>query len=407
MLAAGSKTLLSTALVALMAGCTTPPEDNSGAEEPAAVTEQRDGAMALLPVLDAEAGPEENVVFSPASINLAFGLLYEGSGGDTRAQIGRILPPPADPLGYASDEKDVEVSVANALFLDRDFRFRDSYVSRTRRAYDAAAIAVDYSDAVASAKTINDWADKATRGLIPNVISPPAIDESMIAVLANALYFEGLWKTKLLYRKQHPFLFGNGAEEPFTFVGQTFDVAYASRGDWEAIRLPYRNERYAMDIVMPRNREVMERAASAQLLESFAGDLSKAKPDLVEVEIPQFETDYSQSLVAPLKAIGLTLPFAKGEADFSAMVEPGQPPVVVSDVRHLTKLQVYDEGTKAAAVTTISIITTSARILPKEPRRFRADRPFMIVLRDLEQGAILFVGRIADPQPFEPEVEEP
>ena len=359
------------------------------------------------PLLDAEAGPEENVVFSPASINLAFGLLYEGSGGDTRAQIGRILPPPSDPLGYASDEKDVEVSVANALFLDRDFRFRDSYVSRTRRAYDAAAIAVDYSDAVASAKTINDWADKATRGLIPEVISPPAIDESMIAVLANALYFEGLWKTKLLYRKQHPFLFGNGAEEPFTFVGQTFDVAYASKGDWEAIRLPYRNERYAMDIVMPRNREVMERAASAQLLEGFADDLAKAKPDLVEVEIPQFETDYSQSLVASLQKLGLTLPFSEVEADLSGIAEPGQRPISVSEVKHVTKLQVYDEGTKAAAVTTISIVVSGARLLPKEPILFRADRPFIVVLRDLERDAVLFIGRIADPQPFEPEVIEP
>ena len=362
--------------------------------------------MALLPVLDAEAGPQKNMVFSPASINLAFGLLYEGAGGETRAQLAELLPPPENPHGYASNKDGVEVKVANALFLDRDFRFRDSFVAATRREYGAEAVKVDFSLPAPTAKTINDWASAATNGLIPQVIAPSAITEDMIAVLANALYFEGLWETKLIGRREHPFLFGNETERPFTFVTDDFDTPYARHEGWEAIRLPYRNNRYAMDILMPAKREVMSAAPSTSFIEDMKRRLDGADDVFVSVEIPQFETDYDQGLVPALQAIGLTLPFETGRADFTAMVEPGQAPVKVSDVRHVTKLQVYDEGTKAAAVTTISIVTTGARFEPRKPIPFRADRPFVMVLRDLERDAVLFIGRIADPQPFEPEVED-
>lgn len=365
----------------------------------------RDGAMALMPILDGEAGPTKNFVFSPLSINLAFGLLHEGAAGETRTQIETILPPPADPLGIASNRDDVEVRVANALFLDKNFRFRDSYVAATTRKYRASATKVDYTNTEASAKVINAWADEATKGLIPQVITPDAISPDMIAVLANALYFEGLWKTKLAGKIEQPFLFGNGNDKTFTFVTETFRTPHARDGAWEAVRLPYRNKRYAMDIIIPRQREVMNAAPSAALIEQMKVNLDAAEPALVQVEIPQFETDYSQSLVAPLMDIGLTLPFTVGKADLSGMVEPGQQPIVVSDVRHVTKLQVYDEGTKAAAVTTISIVVTSAPMRPVDPLVFRADRPFMVVLRDLERDAVLFIGRIADPQPFEPPVK--
>lgn len=390
----------------ILSACATMPAETSSTDSDADI-ERHDGAMALLPVLDAEAGPQKNMVFSPASINLAFGLLYEGAGGETRAQLAKLLPPPEDPLGYASNKDGVEAKVANALFLDRDFRFRDSYVAATRREYGAEAVKVDFSLPAPTAKIINDWASAATNGLIPQVITPSAIADDMIAVLANALYFEGLWETKLMGRREHPFLFGDGTERPFTFVTDDFDTPYARHEGWEAIRLPYRNNRYAMDILMPAKREVMSAAPSASFIEDMKRRLDGADDVFVSVEIPQFETDYDQGLIPALKAIGLTLPFETGRANFTAMVEPGQAPVKVSDVRHVTKLQVYDEGTKAAAVTTISIVTTGARFEPRKPVPFRADRPFVMVLRDLERDAVLFIGRIADPQPFEPEVEEP
>lgn len=218
--------------------------------------------MALFPILDAEAEESENVVISPASIDLAFGLLHAGARGETQAQIEALLPPPDNLLGFESDRKDVRVSISNALFLDDRYRFRDSYVSQLRRTYEAKAVPTDFTDKQGAADTINDWADEATEGLIPQVINPDAIDANMVAVLANALYFDGLWETKLMSSSRHPFLFGNGSEQPFTFVGETFDTPYANMDGWEAIRLPYRNDRYAMDIIMPGDREIMATAPS-------------------------------------------------------------------------------------------------------------------------------------------------
>lgn len=365
------------------------------------------GALALFPVLDAAAEPGENVVISPASIDLAFGLLHAGARGDTLVQLEEILPPPPDPMGFESDRKDVRVSIFNALFLDRDFRFRNSYLRETRNTYKAEAEAVDFTDPQASADTINAWAKQATEGLIPKVITPESIDEAMVALLANALYFEGLWRTKLESQQQLPFLFGSGEERPFTFVGDVFETPYTRSKGWEAVRLSYRNPRYAMDIMIPEAREIMAEAPSLEFIEQMKLRLDKQKGELVQVQIPQFETDYSMSLVDPLKALGLTLPFDKARADLTGIADPGQQRIVVDEVRHVTKLQVYDEGTKAAAVTTISIIVVGARFLPKDPIPFRADRPFIVVLRDLERESVLFIGRIADPQPFDPEVLEP
>ena len=389
---------------ALLASCTSLPSDNS---YEAAPIERGDGpgAMALFPVLEAEAERDENVFISPLSIELAFGLLHAGARGETRAQIERFLPPPEDPLGFEVEGDDVTVAVSNALFLDEAFRFRPEYLRATERVYEAQAIGVDFARKQDSADTINAWADEATRGMIPQVISPPAITDDMIALLANALYFEALWQTELDRDSEHFFLFGNGSRKPFKFVGESFETRYAKLGDWEAVRLPYRGERFVMDIVMPDEQRVMTQAPTLDFVARTKAALDAADPRLVKVEIPQFEIDFGQSLKPPLIDMGLGLPFTS-QADLTGIAEPGQQPIKVGDVQHITKLQVYDEGTKAAAVTTISIVVTGARIEPKGAIPFRADRPFIVVIRDLERDAVLFIGRISDPQPFEPEVDE-
>ena len=392
------------ASAALLASCTSLPSGDGSVGAP---IERGDGpgAMALFPALEAKAKRDENVFISPLSIELAFGLLHVGARGETRAQVEQFLPLPADPLGFEVDGDDVTVAVSNALFLDDDFRFRPEYLRETKRVYEAQAIAVDFAQKQRSADTINAWAKEATRGMIPQVISPPAITNDMIALLANALYFEALWQTKLDRSSNHPFLFGDGSRKPFKFVGESFETPYAKLGDWAAVRLPYRGGRFVMDIVMPDEQQVMTQAPSLEFIAQTKTALDAADARLVKVEVPQFEIDFGQSLKQPLIDLGLTLPFG-ASADLTGIAEPGQRPIMVSDVQHITKLQVYDEGTKAAAITTIGIVVTGARIEPEGAIPFRADRPFIVVIRDLERDAVLFIGRISDPQPIEPEVDE-
>ena len=391
-----------------LAGCATYPPAETGEDPPNDMTMEREasGAMALFPALDAEAGRDKNIVYSPASVDQAFGLLRLGAAGETAAQLDSILPAPRSADYLRTDRDDVEVRIANALFLSDDFRFRDSYVAAADRRYDAKAQAIDVLAPDASAGQINAWADQATEGLIPQVISPSAITPDLVAVLANALYFDGKWERKLLHGSTRDFLFGDGSDRPFRFVGDIQEQKLVESDGYQALRLPYRNTRYAMDIVIPKQRTVMRESPALDRVASLAAMLDSAEPRLVDIAIPQFEVDYDTGLVPALKALGLTLPFDRQRADLSAMVEPGQTPVWVSDVRHLAKLQVFDAGTRAAAVTTVSIITTSARAYPVKPVPFLADRPFLIVIRDLQEGEVLFIGRIADPQEFTPEVQD-
>ncbi|RGP41470.1 Antitrypsin [Altererythrobacter insulae] len=398
------KRLLCVLVPLALAACVTPVSHNNQIDFVSA--ESPSGAMALLPLLDADAGADKNVVYSPASVDQAFGLLRLGAKADTAAELDRILPAPANADFLRSDKDDVEVRLANALFLSKDFDFNRAFVSAAKSRYDATTQAVDFEAPEATSDTINAWADEATDGLIPKVMAPEAIKPEMIAVLANALYFDGKWETKLTGGDKRKFLFGDGSEKDFVFVGKVLSLKAAKIDGWQAVRLPYSNDRYAMDVIMPDQRRVMDEALSPARIAKFGNALDTAEAQLTDLLIPQFEVDYETSLIAPLKALGLIAPFTDGMADLSGLAESGQRNIIVSDARHVTKLQVFDVGTRAAAVTTISIILTAGRVFETPPVPFHADRPFMFVIRDLETDTILFVGRIADPQEFTPEVEE-
>ncbi|WP_324741525.1 serpin family protein [Tsuneonella sp. CC-YZS046] len=386
-----------------IAACAPAPEagDPVRGEPPAAVAPGKHGALALFPMLDAEAGRDENIVYSPASVSQAFGLLALGAGGETLAQLEAVLPSPADAHALESNERDVEVSLANALWLSKDFRFRDSYLAAARNRYDATAERIDMLQPAASADRINAWSNKETKGLIPSFISPDGITPDLVAVLTNAIYFEGKWQQKFTGGGKEPFLFGDGHEEPFHLMSQEMQRASAEKGGWRVLRLPYSNPRYAMDVIMPAQRKVMETAPPLDRIDMLSRAVEKAEPRPTRVRLPRFEIAWEDGLIPSLKALGLTLPFQRGKADLSRMVEPGQAPAYVSAVRQLAKLQMFDEGTKAAAVTGISIVVTSAPIQPPDLLEFTVDRPFLIVLRDLERDVVLFIGRIAAPEPYD------
>lgn len=382
--------------------CAPVPETDGpvGAEPPAAAARGENGALALFPILDAEAGRDENIVYSPASVSQAFGLLALGADGETLAQLQAVLPAPVDARALEGNERDVEVSLANALWLSKDFRFRDSYLATARNRYGATAERIDVLQPVASADRINAWSNTETKGLIPRFMSPDGITPDLIAVLTNAIYFEGKWEQKFTGGGKEPFLFGDGHEEPFHLMSQEMQRASVEKAGWRVLRLPYRNPRYAMDVIMPTERKVMETAPPLDRIDTLASAVENAEPRPTRVRLPRFEVAWEGGLIPSLKALGLTLPFQRDKADLSRMVEPEHPPAHVSAVRQMAKLQVFEEGTKAAAVTGISIVVTSAPIRPPDFVEFTVDRPFLIVLRDLEQGTVLFIGRIAAPEPY-------
>jgi serpin B len=375
------------------------------------------GGDRLFAELDRTAGPAENAFFSPISVEQAFGLLHAGAAGDTRSQLEAFFGWPA---GEAADRelqrrresllghgRDADIRLANALWLSDQFRFRTSYLAATRGLYDATAETLDFAgNAPGAAKRINGWASDRTNGLIEEIVSPESLVDDTAAMLTNALYFEAEWLHMFDGWERRPFLFGNGHEKPFHLMTQTDPFAVTRRDGWRAIRLPYRGGRFAMDVIMPERREAMGTAPAAELVAALDEALLGVEPRLVALALPRFEIDYDISLVDPLAAVGLTLPFDPSQADLSALAEPGQQPLYVKEATHITKLQVYEDGTKAAAVTTLRIVPTSGRLPREEPLPFVVDRPFVVVIRDLETHEVLFIGRIAAPQPFTPKSAE-
>ena len=389
----------------LLTGCATLSPVSESAPTDRSET-ARQGAIALLPVLDREAGPKANLFYSPASIEQAFGMLGLGAAGETKAQIEAILPPPRDPKGLATKKDGVEVRLANALWLSDKYRFRQSFVESAERSYGATAEAIDIARPKQAADRVNAWASKATDGLISQVLTAKSVTPLTVAFLTNALYFDGLWAKPFDGREEKPFLFGDGSQRSFTLMREVLVVPLAEREGWQAVRLPYRNARYAMDVLLPERRTVMKAAPPPSRITEFAADLAAAKPRPVDVSLPRFEIEYRRKLIPDLQAIGLTLPFDSAQADLSAVAEPGQARLAVDDVEHIAKLQVFDTGTRAPAVTSMRIVVVGATRYDPEPVPCTVDRPFIVVIRDLERGEILFLGRIANPQPFEPEVVE-
>lgn len=387
-------------------------------EPVAQVRAEQTGALQLFTALDTKAGAAENVFYSPVSVEQAFGLLHPGAAGETKEQLEVFFGWPkgdgADELLQRQRERllghgaQADIRLANALWLSDSFRFRPTYLDDAREYYDATARALDFSasGAPGSAKVINEWARAKTQGLIPEVITPAELADDTAAVLTNALYFEAAWAKKFDGSEQLPFLFGDGSEQPFHLMRETGSYKFVEEGRWQAIRLPYEGGRFAMDVIMPDRRVIMDAAPPVDTVAELASKLKDAEPRLIDLSLPRFEVDFKAGLVDPLKAMGLTLPFDPNHADLSAMAEPGQQQIYVGNATHLTKLQVYEDGTKAAAVTVLRIVLTGGIRYERDPLRVIVDRPFLSVIRDLDSGEVLFLGRIAQPVAFEPENAE-
>jgi serine protease inhibitor len=402
---------IAVALVILgLSACTTAAQ--SGANAPGVRTAAAEGS-AIFAELDRRAGPEANVFVSPISVEQAFGLLHAGAAGETRAQLEAFFNwPPGEAADRALEQQrqallrhgtGADIRLANAIWLSDSFRFRPSYLAATHELYDATAETLDFSaDRVGSARRVNDWAEEKTKGLIKQVVTPQTFSDALAALLTNAVYFEAEWQTKFFGSEMRPFLFGDGREEPFHLMTQTAPFAFVERDDWHAIRLPYRGGRFAMDVILPKRREIMRTAPASRTLAVLDKALTDEAPHYAALELPRFEIDYNARLKSPLAALGLSLPFDPARADLSLTAEPGQRPLFVSEATHISKLQVYEEGTKAAAVTVLSVMVTGSRRLPEDPVPFIIDRPFVVVIRDLHTGETLFIGRIADPKPYTP-----
>ena len=355
-----------------------------------------------------------NLFYSPHSISVALAMTYAGARGETAEQMARALHfileqedlhPAFNWLdrelaarGEGARGKEGEgfkLSIVNAIWGQKDYEFLESFLDVLAENYGAGLRILDFIEETEESRlAINQWVSDETEGRIRDLIPLGAIDELTRLVLTNAIYFDAAW--------QHPFKKRNTSDGPFylldgdqvtvAMMKQTESLGHASGRGYQAVELQYDGAELSMVILLPDSGrfETFEEQLDAQLVASIIDDI---QPTRVALTMPKFEFESDFGLKTPLQAMGMTDAFTWNIANFSGMT--GDRDLFITNVVHKAFVAVDEEGTEAAAATGVIMAPTS---MPAEPDvKVTVDRPFIFLIRDIETGAILFVGRVMNP----------
>ncbi|MGD9873635.1 MAG: serpin family protein [Kiritimatiellia bacterium] len=370
-----------------------------------AVSARADDGSFALNLYQRLAAVEGNVAFSPHSIGTALGMALKGAHGDTAAAMAQTLNAPADASAY--DEQMIalrkslrEISanggprmqISNRMWPQQGYYIREAYEDSLQRVFDADTQTVDYrADAEAARQTINRWVALATANRIKELLPQGILNTLTRVVLTNTIWFKGKWALAFKAEETREADFYSGpAPVKVPMMKQTGDFLYVDAASFQALEMPYIGDRVAMLILLPRARDgisALEQKLDEALLKQCIDNLKKTK---VDVGIPRFTAQQNASLKDVLTAMGMGLAFS-GDADFSGIT--GERELYISDVMHSAMVEVNEEGTEAAAATAVVMAKTAFQRTPV----FRADHPFIYIIRDRQTGAILFMGRFAKP----------
>src|SRR5215813_6083770 len=344
----------------------------------------------------------ENVFISPLSVFVALTMTETGAAGKTQTAMRHALAvrglsedalhDSASALLHAlASRKGVELSIANGLWSDARLPLSADFIEKCRKLYAADATTLDFSQANA-ADTINTWVSEKTHGKILYIVDPGIVRASN-AILTNAVYFQGRWEHKFSKdeTKDETFHLANGREKKVPMMHRPYlDDAYRSGDGFEAAALPYENSGMQLYAILPAPGKSPEEALAHISVEKLRRPSELNELDL---RLPRFTLDFDTGLKDPLTRMGMGVAFS-AKAEFAPL---GSPQFFISDVLHKTRLDVDEEGTVAAAATTV-IAKAMATLPPKRKKHALVfDRPFALLLCDNETGAILFAGVVYDP----------
>jgi serpin B len=379
-------------------------------------------------------GRNGNLIFSPYSISTALAMTYAGARGDTASEMHRVLhlpsdrgaehlPPPkgggpapwreirtpwkqerihaamarlVDDLNARGGKKDdgsaYEFVVANRLWGQSGHRFLDPFLALNRRYYGAGLEQVDFARATERARTtINEWVEKQTREKIRELLKPGVLTPLTTLVLTNAIYFKGNWASRFKKERTHdaPFHVTPRKTVDVPMMFQTAKFGCTETRDLQVLEMPYVGADLSMVVVLPRKVDGLRGVEALLNTGSLKTWVSRLRKRKVAVYLPRFKAELGVDLAGELAAMGMPKAFGGG-ADFSGM--DGTRDLYISAVIHKAYVDVNEEGTEAAAATAV-VMTRNGSRTPV----FRADRPFIFLIRDRATGSVLFIGRVTDP----------
>ena len=370
-------------------------------------------AFELYQVLrEKEGNKEDNLFYSPYSISLALAMTYAGACNEIAQQMADTLQfmleqerlhPAFNWLdaelatrGEGAEGKDGEgfrLNIVNAIWGQKDYEFLPAFLDVLAENYGAGLRILDFiTEAEKSRVTINDWVSDQTEGRIEDLIPQGVIDALTRLVLTNAIYFNAAWAYPFDEKMtaNSPFYLLDGGQVIVPMMKQTESFGYTEGEGYQAIELLYDGGELSMVILLPEagQFEAFEEGLQAQQVCDIISGLQATE---VALTMPQFEFDSEFSLKDTLAGMGMPIAFSGG-ADFSGMT--GNRELLISDVVHKAFVAVDEAGTEAAAATAVEMALTS---VPPPPVEVTIDRPFIFLIRDIDTGAILFVGRVMNP----------
>lgn len=337
----------------------------------------------------------ENVFISPVSIGVALAMTAEGARNATQRAMLHTLGVSGEHLDAANaalitslrNNADASVGIANALWTRSDVKPSTQFVQLLAQRYGAKAQAVQFGNPSA-ADAINAWTKERTLGLIDRIVEQTTPAD--FVYLTNALAFKGTWTLQFKKSNTHPMPFTNadGTKSTVQMMSQTGGFATYDGANFSALRIPYGKGGYAAYILLPSGHDVdaLIKTLGATTFDTIARG---AQQSPVAVSVPRFTAQYRASLVPLLRAMGMDIAFT-GSADFSG-IHPPPPPLAITSVNHASYVRVDEEGTTAAAATSVGV---SVLAILRPGKTFVVDRPFVLALRDEHTGSLLFAGAI-------------
>ena len=342
-----------------------------------------------------------NVFISPISISLAAAMAYNGAKNSTQQEIAETLEFKDYNIEKLNSsfkvllssmtdiDEMVQIYTGNSIWCAKDFNIEKDFTDLAGNYYNASIYNEDFNNPDTAGK-MNDWVSEATEGKISNIVSPQALKDAVM-YLVNAIYFKGQWtdKFKVENTKEDDFFLIDKNVKKVQMMSNNKKYDYCKGDDFQMIRMPYGRGKAAMYVLLPNEGigiNDFTNSLSRDLLNKY---ISEAIDTEAMLKFPRFNVEYgAKNLVEPLKNLGMVNAFSTEKADFGSIA----PLMFISQIEHKAIIEVNEEGTVAAAASSMGMGVTAVR-----PVEFIVNRPFILLIRDDRTGNILFIGKILEP----------
>lgn len=347
-----------------------------------------------------------NLFFSPLSVALALAMTYNGAAGETQKTMAQTLQLDGLRLVEINEasaallktltkaDRKIELTIANSLWARQGVTFNPDFLARNQQFYGAEIASLNFNSPRAKL-IINNWVSRKTKERIPAIIEQ--VDAQEVLFLINAIYFKGQWQKqfeKSLTQKL-PFYLLSGARQQVPMMSQAGRYQHFQDRNFQALSLPYGNGSTRLYLFLPARGVSMQSFLASVNHATWEQWMTRFQEMPGEIKIPRFKLAYEANLNEPLKTLGMNIAFTPEKADFSGMRK--QRDLFLSEVKHKAVLDLNEQGTEAAAATSVGVSVTSV-IEPPQRFSFVANRPFLLVIRNQQTGTLLFLGVVTEPK---------